>query len=37
MRIRVILLALAGFALASCANDRNVVKTPVPPAPQRTN
>lgn len=33
----IVFVVFLSLLAAACANDRNVVKTPVPPAPQRTN
>ena len=37
MKLPGLILLLTGLFLAGCTNDRNAVKTPVPPPPPRTN
>ncbi len=37
MKLPGLVVLFVGLILAGCTNDRNAVKTPVPPAPPRTN
>ena len=37
MKLPGLILIFLGMLLAGCTNDKNTVKTPVPPAPPRRN